>query len=188
MEDSKKLWQEYEANYIAKYGDTETNRKHLTWLQKTYLDSLIRLSNGKIVEIEKPKMQTNFCFGYDWVDPNGEEEDAADKMAEYAKKSQEYFIKKNLEQVDKLIERADIPGYKGYLWSSGTENIYSVSFMDEYRRMGAFNGKGEELTEEDKTTYINALKDCKARFEKRLQSYLKRYGMSKVRTWSYVID
>lgn len=188
MEDSKKLWQEYEANYIAKYGDTETNRKHLTWLQKTYLDSLIRLSNGKIVEIEKPKMQTDFCFGYDWVDPNGEEEDAADKMAEYAKKSQEYFIKKNLEQVDKLVARADIPGYKGYLWSSGTENIYSVSFMDEYRRMTAFAGKGEELTEKDKTTYIDALQACKARFEKRLQTYLKRYGMSKVRTWSYVID
>ena len=188
MEESKKLWQEYEANYIAKYGDTETNRKHLTWLQKSYLDSLIRLSNGKIVEIEKPKMQTNFCFGYGWVDPNGEEEDAADKMAEYAKKSQEYFIKKNLEQVDKLIERANIPGYKGYLWSSGTKNIYSVSFMDEYRRMTAFDGKGEELTEEDKTTYINALQACKARFEKRLQTYLKRYGMSKIRTWSYVID
>ena len=112
----------------------------------------------------------------------------ADKMAEYAKKSQEYFIKKNLEQVDKLIERANNAGYKGYLWSSGTENIYSVSFMDEYRRMTAFDGKGEELTEEDKTTYINALQACKARFEKRLQTYLKRYGMSKVRTWSYVID
>lgn len=187
MEESKKLWQEYEANYIAKYGDTETNRKYLTWLQKSYLDSLIRLSNGKIVEIEKPKMQTNFCFGYGWVDPNGEEEDAADKMAEYAKKSQEYFIKKNLEQVDKLIERANNAGCKGYLWSSGNL-IYSVSFMEEYRRMTAFDGKGEELTEEDKTTYINALQACKARFEKRLQTYLKRYGMSKVRTWSYVID
>lgn len=186
MEESKKLWQEYEANYIAKYGDTETNRKYLTWLQKSYLDSLIRLSNGKIVEIEKPKMQTNFCFGYGWVDPNGEEEDAADKMAEYAKKSQEYFIKKNLEQVDKIIERANNAGYKGYLWSSGNL-IYSVSFMDEYRRMYA-RDKGEELTEEDKTTYINALQACKARFEKRLQTYLKRYGMSKVRTWSYVID
>lgn len=187
MEDSKNLWQEYETNYIAKYGDTETNRKYLTWLQKSYLDSLIRLGNGKIVEIEKPKMQTNFCFGYGWVDPNGEEEDAADKMAEYAKKSQEYFIKKNLEQVDKLIERANNAGYKGYLWSSGNL-IYSVSFMDEYRRMTAFNGKSEEITEEDKTTYINALQACKARFEKRLQTYLKRYGMSKVRTWSYVID
>lgn len=188
MEESKKLWQEYETNYIAEYGDNETSRKHIAWLQKSYLDSLIRLSNGKIVEIEKPKMQTDFCFGYGWVDPNGEEEDAADKMAEYAKKSQEYFIKKNLEQVDKLIERANIPGYKGYLWSSGTKNIYSISFMDEYRRMCAFDGKGEELTEEDKTTYINALQACKARFEKRLQTYLKRYGMSKVRTWSYVID
>ena len=82
MEESKKLWQEYEANYIAEYGDNETSRKHIKWLQKSYLDSLIRLSNGKIVEVEKPKMQTNFCFGYGWVDPNGEEEDAADKMAE----------------------------------------------------------------------------------------------------------
>lgn len=104
MEDNKNLWQEYESNYIAKYGDNETSKKHIAWLQKSYLDSLIRLSNGKIVEIEKPKMQTNFCFGYGWVDPNGEEEDAADKMAEYAKKSQEYFIKKNLKQVDEIIE------------------------------------------------------------------------------------
>lgn len=188
MEDNKKLWQEYEANYIAEYGDNETSRKYIAWLQKSYIDSLIRLSNGKIVEIEKPKMQTNFCFGYGWVDPNGEEKDAADEMAEYAKESQEYFIKKNLKQVDEIIERAKHPGYKGYLWSSGTKNIYSVSFMDEYRRMCAFDGKGEELTEEDKTTYINALQACKARFEKRLQTYLKRYGMSKIRTWSYVID
>ena len=123
MEDNKNLWQEYESNYIAQYGDNETSRKHIAWLQKTYLDSLIRLSNGKIVEIEKPKMQTNFCFGYGWVDPNGEEEDAADKMAEYAKESQEYFIKKNLEQVDKFIEDANNPHHKCYLWSSGTKNI-----------------------------------------------------------------
>ena len=42
MEDNKNLWQEYEANYIAKYGDNETSRKHIAWLKKTYLDSLIR--------------------------------------------------------------------------------------------------------------------------------------------------
>ena len=60
MEDNKNLWQEYESNYIAEYGDNETSRKYIAWLQKTYLDSLIRLSNGKIVEIEKPKIQTNF--------------------------------------------------------------------------------------------------------------------------------
>ena len=188
MEDNKKLWQEYESNYIAQYGDNETSKKHIAWLQKTYLDSLIRLSNGKIVEIEKPKMQTNFCFGYGWVDPNGEEENAADEMAEYAKESQEYFIKKNLKQVDEIIERAKNPGYKGYLWSSGTENIYTVSCMDEYSMINTYKNRGEELTEEDKTTYINALQACKARFEKRLQTYLKRYGMSKIRTWSYVID
>lgn len=188
MEDNKKLWQEYETNYIAEYGDNETSRKYLTWLQKSYLDSLIRLSNGKIVEIEKPKIQTNFCFGYGWIDPNGEEESAADNMSEYAKKSWEYFIEKNLEQVDKLIKQANNPHYKVYLWSSGTENIYSVSCMDEYRMINLYKNRGEELTEEDKTTYINALKDCKSRFEKRLQQYLKRYGMSKVRTWTYVID
>lgn len=38
------------------------------------------------------------------------------------------------------------------------------------------------------TELIAGYEEVKTEFIKRLNSYLKRYGMSKVETWSYLMD
>lgn len=47
---------------------------------------------------------------------------------------------------------------------------------------------GVSNAEEDKHLIIEGLELEKASFIKRLNTYLKRYGLSKVRTWSYLVD
>ena len=41
---------------------------------------------------------------------------------------------------------------------------------------------------EDVEKIIIAYEDVRSRFAKRLDTYLKRYGLSKVRSWSYWLD
>lgn len=45
-----------------------------------------------------------------------------------------------------------------------------------------------EATAEDRANILAALKHERAKFEKRLNAYLKKYGVSKVRAWSYWAD
>jgi hypothetical protein len=44
------------------------------------------------------------------------------------------------------------------------------------------------LQPEHVAQYKAALLDVRATFEKRLRSYIKRYGVSKLRTWTYCCD
>lgn len=45
-----------------------------------------------------------------------------------------------------------------------------------------------EATAEDRANILAALKHERQKFEKRLNAYLKKYGLSKVRAWSYWAD
>ena len=41
------------------------------------------------------------------------------------------------------------------------------------------------MTEEERQTVLSAYKQIREDFEKRLNTYLKRYGLSKIDTWTY---
>ena len=62
--------------------------------------------------------------------------------------------------------------------------------MPDYRyREATANNEGVTLmTENDCAKALTILKDERANFEKRLQIYLKRYGVSKLHTWTYWAD
>lgn len=46
----------------------------------------------------------------------------------------------------------------------------------------------EELDEQDREKLLKICESEKDKFLKRLSTYLKKYGLSKVHTWTYLVD
>lgn len=191
MKEVKDLYTTLENSYIEKYGDDENSRKYVKWLKNTYLDSLTELTTGEIVEIEKPEIKTTFCFGYGFCGRSSDEEQAeAGEMVMTARKSEKFFISENLKQIDVKIKEAEDETRNGYLLGTGIlDGFYTICFMPEYKHSMYYGDKPHKvISADDRAGYIVALKKCKERFEKRLQTYLKRYGLSKIESWSYLCD
>ena len=154
---------------------------------------IIELTNGDIIDIEKPRIETRFCFGYRLSSSDNEEYDDANRMADYAKQSEEYFIEENLKGINQTIGQLEgtIPNSYTfrtrvkYCNSPDDSKIKSLVFDGRWGERGA---EFPELSAEDLQRVIDGYKIVKASFEKRLKTYLKRYGMSKVKTWSYWQD
>ena len=65
---------------------------------------VIELANGNIIDIDKPSIEKNFCFGYGMYARSTDEEVAsAEACAEHAKTNTEYFIAENMKQVTENI-------------------------------------------------------------------------------------
>lgn len=163
--------------------------------------------NGALYGIEKPKIETNFCFGYGI---NGiadtEQERTAEAMAETARKSKEYFINQNLENLNRWIKSLQkILDDMGKNWAEGSHPRYMIETGEHYGgqkedcrlryysivdTFNTFNGTMGKICNDTELIkkLIAGYEEVKTEFIKRLNAYLKRYGMSKVKTWSYLSD
>jgi len=155
---------------------------------------IVELSDGSIIPIDKPRIQKDFCFGYGFYGRSDEEsEKRAFDMAAKARTDETYFIEKNLEQVDskiKLLQNLDsfnkayiYPKYNG----ESEENVlkdYSVINVSSFTNAE----EAKELQEEDIQKIIAGLEEVRKQFKKRLDTYLKRYGLSKLNVWTYLRD
>lgn len=158
---------------------------------------IVELTNGDIVAIEKPEIKKNFCFGYSLSRYDTDDFDRANEMAEHASKSTKYFLGENLKDIDNMIERLEgkcsdyycrsrqfylVIGYTGQPEDSKFKQLtYRNKFDEESAGMTVLEG-------ENLRRVIEGYKEVRAAFVKRLNTYLKRYGLSKVNTWSYWRD
>lgn len=93
-------------------------------------------------------------------------------------------------------QKAPLNVFNYFLSSGGLDNYEKLPESDCkgcVKYLEPFDGIGYyydliEATEEDRKNILAALKHERAKFEKRLNAYLKKYGLSKVRTWSYWAD
>ena len=154
---------------------------------------IVELTNGDIIVIDKPRIETRFCFGYSDSRYDTEDYDRANDMADYASKSQEYFLSENLKGIDKTIAQMEgtvshsfeyrlrVP-YTGQPGDSKLKSLDAYYWHDENAK------QFPEISAEDLQRVIEGYKIVRSDFEKRLNTYLKRYGMSKIKTWSYWQD
>ena len=139
-------------------------------------------------------------------------------MADYARENQNYFLEENLRGFNYKIDilKAYICKLTNYdQWvdqylRSGTKyeltnyaisaykhdskfDYFKISSIHIYNADSIYN----KIDNENETviTNIDDLKNIlsvyeheKAKFEKRLNTYLKKYGLSKLKTWSYLVD
>lgn len=158
-----------------------------------------------LYEVDKPSIETSFCFGYGYngISTDGDSREAA-KMSEYAKTSEQYFIAMNLRGIDRQISQLkNIAAEMRQNWAEGSHPRYMVETgahyygqpedcrLKNFSVVDTFNGtpRGEVCEDANLVEMlIQAYERVREDFVKRLNSYLKRYGTSKVRSWTYLVD
>lgn len=197
VEPKKKVSAELMAEIEAEYRKVWGNDERMVKFCVGEVSGAVRLSNGGIAYVEKQKLDTSFCFGYSTCG-QGAEYDEASKACHHASTSEDYFREQNTADLQRMIDmlngKDDSYGYHLYLQqksscSCGPINMYELVLLrhwdyedhkEEYRY--------SELNDEDRKVLIALYEDELAKMNKRITSYLKRYGLSKVRTWTYWVD
>jgi hypothetical protein len=175
---------------------SEHGSQFVTWL-KEFTDSLndsekkyylkefagaVKL-NEHYYLIDKPSIENKFCFHDEGPDYEFYKHLMEDKETRLA----EYFKSENLACFDNKIERitkGDF-GDKRVWWNACYKNNrVDVCFYSSFGNPDGFT----ECTDDEKAIILKGLKFGRELFEKRLDAYLKRYGTSKLHTWTYWAD
>lgn len=164
-------------------------------------DVVVKIRDKYLFTVDKPSIETNFCFGYGYCGVSNEEEyRGAENMAEHARTHEDYFIEENMKQIMEKIEALNDSRYIALIRSRyiTKSNLVDIEYFHDYGTEGRLNGviaryheKGDIaflMEDQDKALILQAYEEAKQHFEKRLKTYLKRYGLSKVRSWSYLVD
>jgi hypothetical protein len=144
----------------------------------------IKLHDGYYL-IDKPSIDNQFCFH----DEGPQYEFYKELMADKENRLAAYFKSENLAGFDNKIERitkGDRYNNDKRVWwyASGTEHKVCLQFYSDHWD----DDKKTLCTDEEKALILKGLKFGREMFEKRLDAYLKRYGTSKLHTWTYWAD
>lgn len=139
---------------------------------------IVELDDGIILAMEKETIETRFCFG-----ESGYDFDDAMRAANRAQTDEEWFKNENLRKLDGKIA----------LLRSGNEVYINLEApVTEYfykEECWRYNVKtGRELSDGEKAKILDVLEEIREVFAKRIDNYLKRYGLSKVYSWTYWRD
>lgn len=185
--------EEAKAEYVKVWKDDERMIKFC----QNEISNAVKLSDGRIVIVKKEKITTDFCFGYSTCGQGGEY-DEANEAAHVARTSESYFRRKNLEEYDNRIallkgDKEAARGMGAYLIQSnyvgvGLVNIHQVGGLYrcdfEDQRWGTY----VEIPEADKKLLIAMYEEEREKMSKRLDAYIRRYGLSKLHVWTYWLD
>ena len=157
---------------------------------------IIPMSNGTIVAIDKPRIDKDFCFGYSNCGQGMSYDECQRTHQAVSDNLAEYFKEENLRGFDsryrEFVNGASEENFhkgvhlSGKYWSQSKTNPLRNITTDAVREMEPVTA--EPVTAEDIENYVEAVKFVRSEFEKKLDSYLKRYGTSKLRTWTYWVD
>lgn len=174
-----------EVEYSKVWGNDTRMIKYC--VNKT--SNAVVLHNGCIFIFDKPSIETSFCFGYDNDD---ESYNKANDMFDNCVNDYSYFVNRNLQCFDHLEESLkDLTlrceySYQGRVnlcSSIWTERALNRHYISKSQLDNMFF-----LTEEDVQKIKVALEEEKEKFKKRLVTYLKKYGTSKLKVWTYWRD
>jgi hypothetical protein len=156
--------------------------------KKTF--DVVELESGHIFTIEKPHIETRFCFGCGMYGTATDEEigGAIEEKKEIHKF--ENFKRENINKsFGSLIDAInDGVGYammyeRGkYMVGIVTENDYNFDWLQRNNKIVAL------MTETDRINIQDAVNKAIKRFEKRLETYWKKYQDTKLKTWTYIVD
>ena len=191
-QDKEMLADEFRKVWFDRYGDVDEKMvKYCVNKTSAYL-----VIDGAIVTFDKPNIQTDFCYGYGLQCQT--DYDEAWEMADYASSSLGYFIEKNMDGTDAAWQMEYIqedchpcePWLDRRHYTSQTDDckLGEVRWEHWDKRDWCERQGWRRLTEDELAAYYAVLYDEQVKFLKRLKAYLKRYGLSKVRTWTYWAD
>lgn len=157
----------------------------------------IRIEDGCVFFWEKSRIETDFCFG-----ESGYDYDDARRMAAHARTSEEYFKSENLAEFDNILKALEGNG-EGYYYNRvpyirnesycGADDLKLCRLAwyrpcELEREIDSEKNRLRLLYDNELAAIIDGYKAERAAFEKRLDRYLKRYGLEKVHAWTYWRD
>lgn len=183
------------AEFLAEIERIENGNKNWVEYHDKETARCVKFENGAIYAIEKPRIETRFCFGYGFCGISTEEEEEhADNMAAYAKRKPDYFLEQNLKGFDDMLKRLNEYGDSVYA-APMRDNTEKWVFFRVYRgwwdyenEFANVKAKMFKLSPSDVEKLKSAYTFERKAFEKRLNSYLKKYGTSKLSVWTYLSD
>lgn len=164
---------------------------------------VVELSNGNIISIDKPAIQKDFCFGMgEYGRCTQEEFEEAQDLAKRANEDVSYFIKKNMEQITNKIEalkkclenRKECYTMTHYIMQPEKSILKDYSVVRICDNPECEPGRWsscadlKKLDKNDIQIIIDGLEEVGKKFMKRLNTYLKKYGLGKLHVWTYYRD
>lgn len=154
------------------------------------VEQICKIRDGYFL-IDKPRIKTSFCFGSGWNGVSSlEEDEVANDLAYQAKNDEDYFLEENLQDLNKRIKvledslASDADYDKAVLIKNGC-NQYSIVAR---RHAEYWNEEYVVSTEEEVKEILKLYISVKENFKKRLSTYLKKYGLTKINSWTYLRD
>lgn len=144
---------------------------------KKYNVGAIKMGDHYLL-IEKPSIENKFCFHDEGPDYELYKSLHADES-----KMRQYFIDQNLgaftSKIERIEKREEVRVEESQ--NSKRSHLYIGGYYWE-------RNKGRSVTEEEKSLILEGLKFGLSMFKKRLDTYLNKYGLSKLHTWTYWAD
>lgn len=194
--------EEVEKLYLDELKKEWDDEKMVKYCRKQ--TALVVEHEGMLYPIERPSIQTSFWYGYGWNGRSSEEEEAwAEACVGTALTSEEHFIEQNLEELNrtiaKLHEALDglgnnwVPGdhprfmlVTGRSYAGDDESkICYATVCDTFRPLGNAEPCFDKALVRK---MIAGYEEVREGFIKRLRTYLKRYGLSKINVNTYLRD
>lgn len=176
----------FEKEWMRKDG---TFNKRMVDYDVNKVSGYVRLTSGKIFVFDKESITTEFCFGYGFCGVSSEEEEMNASNNASKAKEKDVFFAENLKKFDIFDEILSEKSYyyeKENACGSDIVKLITAELYDNYYNKN--NWVAVELTAGDKLLIERELEIQKAKFLKRLETYWKKYGNSKLRTWTYLVD
>lgn len=196
---AQELKDELRTELIKVWGQDEKMIKYC--INKA--SQIVKLSRGQLYIIDKERLDTCFPCGYSTCGQGQEYEEAVKEM-DAVRRDTYYFREKNTRDLTDMIESLQptpddycgTPRHEPYIriqYCTGSANIYSLAWVTDYQlQYEQWRFKDWEefqpLSDEDRQTLIAAYQAELEKRNKQIDAYLKRYGTSKLRTWTYWLD
>ena len=140
------------------------------------------LPNGDVIAFDKPSVETRFCYSFDEVG-YPESIEGSNRSCESVRSDYDVFLNENLKWLKRDLECLGMyrPVYLNRLNGIESPNVVSYS--------GYRNGNdGWIASDEDLAVIKSGIQEQIDYLTKRCAAYWKRYGGSKLHTWTYSIN
>ena len=152
------------------------------------LSGAVELENGGVFVFEKPVIDTYFCYGYGQCGMSTEEDYQSARAMSEAALQKENFIANNFDKYSHSMGIDFNDGETYYATSPYRRSSYFKVLTRWCHLQYADDQNATLITERDKTNLKAEYERQCEMFRKRLETYWKRYGASKLKTWTYLVD
>lgn len=149
--------------------------------------NMVELHNGMIYVFDTPKIKTSFCFGWDYTGNDGDStyNEANRAVSKTLTDGGKIFMQQNLRDIEDTLSFLKNKKDNIFLMRKYVVKECNICEMQCASSCCVGNTEAVKATDEDVKKLIAMFEEEREKFTKRLNTYLKRYGTSKLRSWSY---